>query len=72
MEGAHLYLSATDRRALLALAWDSAGGRDSALVHYRVVLAAWRRADPSLAARKSAIQARVRALEAASPGSRSR
>jgi serine/threonine protein kinase/tetratricopeptide (TPR) repeat protein len=71
IEGAHLYLSATDRRALLAEAWDSAGGRDSALVHYRVVLNAWRRADPSLSTRKAAIQARVLALEAAgssSPG----
>jgi tetratricopeptide (TPR) repeat protein len=65
IEGAHLYLSATDRRALLAEAWDSAGGRDSALAHYRVVAGAWSRADASFRGRLAAIRDRMRTLEAA-------
>jgi tetratricopeptide (TPR) repeat protein len=63
IEGSGLYLTTTDGRALLAEAWDSAGGRDSALAHYRVVLHAWERADPQLARRIATIRARVRGLE---------
>jgi tetratricopeptide (TPR) repeat protein len=63
IEGSGLYLTTTDGRALLAEAWDSAGGRDSALAHYRVVLHAWERADPQIAGRMAAIRARVRALD---------
>jgi serine/threonine protein kinase/tetratricopeptide (TPR) repeat protein len=63
IEGSGLYLTTTDGRALLAEAWDSAGGRDSALAHYRIVLHAWERADPHFASRVAAIQARVRALD---------
>jgi serine/threonine protein kinase/tetratricopeptide (TPR) repeat protein len=63
-EGPYLYLTTSERRALLAEAFDSAGVRDSAIVHYRAVARAWERSDPSLAARLTAIRARLRALEA--------
>jgi hypothetical protein len=49
---------------LLARAWDDAGSPDSALVHYRTVARAWRRADPSLRGRLDAVLGRVSELEA--------
>jgi hypothetical protein len=63
IEGSNLYTTNTDLRELLAHAWDAAGGRDSALVHYRAVLHAWQRADPILHDRIAAVRARVSELQ---------
>jgi DNA-binding SARP family transcriptional activator/tetratricopeptide (TPR) repeat protein len=43
----------------LAEAWDAAGQRDSARVHWEAVARAWQRADPSLAARRARALARL-------------
>ncbi|MGH7554895.1 MAG: hypothetical protein ACREMQ_17990, partial [Longimicrobiales bacterium] len=71
LEGSNLYVTLTELRELLAQAWDAAGEPDSAIVHHRAVVRAWRRADPLLQQRVTAAQARVKALEsgAASPRS---
>ena len=61
-EATALYVTRTEMRELLARAWDAAGVRDSAVVHYRAVANAWRRADPVLRPRLEAVQARLAAL----------
>jgi serine/threonine protein kinase/predicted Zn-dependent protease len=67
IEGSNLYVTSTELHELLAQAWDAAGTRDSALVHYRAVLHAWRSADPVLRDRVASVRARVAALEATRP-----
>ena len=64
MDAANLYVTRTELHELLAQAWDAASGRDSAAAHYRVVAAAWKRADPLLQARRARAQERVGALDA--------
>ena len=54
IEGSGLYLSRTETHELLAKAFDAAGQRDSAAVHYAIVERAWRTADPALAPRHEA------------------
>jgi hypothetical protein len=51
LESSNLYLARTDAHELLAEAWDSAGVRDSAAVHYAWVAKAWAAADSPYAAR---------------------
>jgi tetratricopeptide (TPR) repeat protein len=51
LEAANLYITRTELHELLAQAFDSAGERDSALVHWRAVESAWRNADPDFRAR---------------------
>jgi serine/threonine protein kinase/tetratricopeptide (TPR) repeat protein len=63
IEGTGLYVTRTELEELLAKAWDAAGGRDSAMVHYRVVANAWRNADPRLHDRKTEVRRRLTALE---------
>ena len=63
VESSNYYLTNTDADALLGQAFDRAGQADSALVHYRRALAAWRNADPEFRARIAMITQRVRALE---------
>ncbi|HEV2179336.1 MAG TPA: tetratricopeptide repeat protein, partial [Gemmatimonadaceae bacterium] len=63
VEASNYYLTGTDVHARLGLAFDRAGEVDSALVHYRRALAAWRNADPAFRARIAAIAQRVRAIE---------
>jgi len=46
MDASNLYVSRTELHELLAESFDRAGMRDSAAVHYRAVVKAWRRADP--------------------------
>lgn len=46
VDASNLYLSRTELHELLADAFDRAGQRDSAAVHYRAVVNAWQRADP--------------------------
>lgn len=52
LEGSSLYMSRTELHELLAQAFDQAGMRDSAAVHYRAVVKAWARADPMFHARR--------------------
>ncbi|HKV52291.1 MAG TPA: tetratricopeptide repeat protein, partial [Gemmatimonadaceae bacterium] len=66
VESSNYYLIGTDAHARLGQAFDRAGEADSALVHYRRALAAWRNADPAFRARIAVIAQRVRALD--SPG----
>ncbi len=63
VESSNYYLTNTDVHALLGQAFDRAGEPDSALVHYRRALAAWRNADPEFRARIAMITQRVGALE---------
>jgi DNA-binding SARP family transcriptional activator len=53
-EGGNLYVTRTDLQERLAEAWDAAGGRDSAAVHYRQVVQAWEKADSLLIPRRAA------------------
>jgi hypothetical protein len=52
IDGSNLYMTRTDLHELLAQAFDRAGMRDSAAVHYRAVVRAWERADPLYHARR--------------------
>jgi len=63
-EATGLYVTRTETREALARAWDAAGVRDSAVVHYRAAVRAWRRADPSLRPRVDSLRARLVALGA--------
>ena len=65
LESSNLYVSRTELHELLAQAWDSAGGRDSAAAHYRVVVTAWKRADPLLQARRARAEMRAGVLDSA-------
>ncbi len=58
-----LYATGTEFHELLGQAYEATGQPDSALIHYRWVLNAWRHADPELAGRRQAIESRVAALE---------
>jgi len=51
LEAANLYVSRTELHELLAQAFDAAGQRDSAVVHWRAVATAWRVADPEFRTR---------------------
>ena len=62
LEASNYYLTQTDLEAMLGQAFDRAGEPDSAVSHYRRVLAAWRNADPEFRPRMAAIRQRVRAL----------
>ena len=53
MDASNLYVSRTELHELLAESFDQAGMRDSAAVHYRAVVNAWRRADPEFQERKA-------------------
>jgi serine/threonine protein kinase/Flp pilus assembly protein TadD len=68
IEGAGLYVTRTELEELLARAWDAAGARDSALVHYRAVAVAWQRADPALHVRVQHVRNRVTALQSSAAG----
>lgn len=63
VEASNYYLTDTDVHAMLGQAFDRAGEADSALVHYRMALAAWQNADPEFHARRAVIAERVRVLE---------
>ena len=63
IEASNYYLTGTDLHAALGDAFDRAGEPDSALAHYRYVLAAWHRADPEFRPRIDAIERRVRSLD---------
>jgi hypothetical protein len=50
-------MSRTELHELLAQAFDQAGQRDSAAVHYRAVAKAWAHADPIFHARRDRARA---------------
>jgi hypothetical protein len=52
LDGSSLYTSRTELQELLARAFDQAGQRDSAAMHYRAVVKAWSQADPIFRARR--------------------
>ena len=62
LEASDYYLTHSDLHAALGDAFDRADEPDSALVHYRLALAAWRHADPQFRLRIAAIQQRVHVL----------
>jgi tetratricopeptide (TPR) repeat protein len=62
IDGSNLYMTRTDLHELLAQAFDRAGQRDSAAVHYRAVLRAWERADPVYYVRRDSARARLSRL----------
>ena len=52
IDASNLYVTRTELHELLAESYDRAGQRDSAAVHHRAVVRAWRRADPVFHARR--------------------
>ena len=54
-----LYTTFTEVHELAGRAFDLAGERDSAVVHYQWVLNAWQHADPVLATRREAVRLRL-------------
>ncbi|HEX5409331.1 MAG TPA: BTAD domain-containing putative transcriptional regulator [Gemmatimonadaceae bacterium] len=64
IESESYYNTLTELHVMLGNAFERAGAPDSAIVHYRYVLAAWRHADPQFRPRLLAIQRRVSALHA--------
>jgi tetratricopeptide (TPR) repeat protein len=63
----------TELHELLGEAWDAAGRPDSAAVYYARVTGAWRRAEPSFAARRARVQIRLhRTLTLRAPAQRAR
>ena len=61
VDGSSTYLTKAELHELLAEAWERAGVRDSAVVHWRAVASAWRRADPPFQARRARALAAVAA-----------
>jgi tetratricopeptide (TPR) repeat protein len=61
LEAGNLYVSFTAVRELLGRAYEAAGDADSALVQYRWVETAWRRADPEFAPRVARVRERIAA-----------
>ncbi len=64
LDGSNLYVNRTELQELLARAWDEAGARDSARVHYQVVAKAWSAGDTSFRIRAEHARARAAALTA--------
>jgi tetratricopeptide (TPR) repeat protein len=54
VDAANLYVTRTELHELLAQAYERAGVRDSAAIHYRAVVRAWTNADPPFQARRDA------------------
>jgi DNA-binding SARP family transcriptional activator/tetratricopeptide (TPR) repeat protein len=59
VDGSNTYVSRTELHEALAEAFEQAGQRDSAVVHWRAVESAWRRADPQFKDRY--LQAKLKA-----------
>jgi tetratricopeptide (TPR) repeat protein len=62
LQSSNYYVSRTELHEALARAFDTAGQRDSAIVHYDIVARAWRRADPQFHARAARARERLLAL----------
>ncbi|MFP5355129.1 MAG: tetratricopeptide repeat protein [Gemmatimonadota bacterium] len=61
LDASNLYVTRTELHELLAEAFARGGNSDSAAVHYRAVVQAWRRADPEFVARRERAQRAWRA-----------
>jgi hypothetical protein len=59
VDGSNTYVSRTELHEALAQAFEQAGQRDSALVHWRAVESAWRLADPQFRDRYERAKARA-------------
>ena len=59
LDASNMYVTRTDLHEALAHAFDMAGMRDSAVVHYRAVISAWRAADGNVRARRDSAMART-------------
>ena len=57
IDASNLYITRTDLHELLAQAFAAAGQPDSAAVHYRAVVSAWRQADPMYQPRRERAKA---------------
>lgn len=62
LDASNLYVTHTELHEMLARAFETVGQRDSAIFHYRWVVAAWRNADPEFRPRVEAAQARLTQL----------
>ena len=56
VDASNLYVTRTELHELLAQAYDRAGIRDSAAVHYRAVVRAWANADEAFHVRRDVAQ----------------
>jgi hypothetical protein len=63
IEGAGYYATRTDLHEVAAHAWEAAGVRDSAIVHYNYLVKAWSNADPTFATRLADARQRLAALQ---------
>jgi tetratricopeptide (TPR) repeat protein len=61
-EASNLYITRTELHELLAQAHEAAGQRDSARVHYRIVVSSWARAEPQFQPRRAEAARRLAAL----------
>jgi tetratricopeptide (TPR) repeat protein len=61
--GVGFYVTRTETHELLARAFDAAQQRDSAAVHYRAVVAAWKNGDTPYRARADSAQRKLNALQ---------
>ena len=59
LDASNMYVTQTEIRELLAQAWDSAGRRDSASMHYAWVAKAWANGDPPYAKRADDARRRI-------------
>ncbi len=64
LDAANLYITRTELHERLAEAFDRAGERDSAAVHYAAVARAWQRADPAFQVRRERAVQRLGVLTA--------
>jgi len=62
LDASNLYVTHTELHEMLARAFDAAGQRDSAIAHYRWVVAAWQNADPEFRPRVEAARAHLTQL----------
>jgi DNA-binding SARP family transcriptional activator/TolB-like protein len=62
LDGSNLYVTRTELHELLGQAFEAAGRRDSAITHYRSVVAAWRGGDPAFRTRAAEAARRINAL----------
>jgi hypothetical protein len=65
VDGSNTYPSRTELHEAMAGAFEQAGNRDSAVVHYRAVEQAWRHADPEFAERYRRARAAAERVEPA-------
>jgi tetratricopeptide (TPR) repeat protein len=62
LEGGNLYITLPELEGRLAQAWEAAGKKDSAAVHYRRVVQAWQRADPDVGVRRAVAEQALQRL----------